>query len=75
MIILALLNKLFRDMNLKHKKEILKNVLTKNFTNYLEYNSDFIYILLMIFQQLIDNKILNISVLKNIRLNYNKYFE
>lgn len=54
MICLVVLSKLFVNMNMKFKKEILKSIFAENFTKYLEYNSNFIYLLLSLLSRLKD---------------------
>ena len=70
-----ILSKLFYDMNLKHKKLVLKEVFASQFYNYFRMNTHFIYLLFSLMKRLSDPKIINVTVLKNFRLNYNIFFE
>lgn len=74
-IVVVVLNKLFKDMNMRHKKEILKIVFTQNFSVFFNLEPHFIYLLFTLLKKLKDPKIINITVLKNFRLNYNLFFE
>lgn len=62
-------------MNMKHKKEILKDVFANNFSNFFNLEPSFIYLFFTLLKKLKDPKVLNITVLKNFRLNYHLFFE
>ena len=62
-------------MNMKFKKEILKNVFAENFAIYFNNEPHFIYLLFTLLKKLKDPKIINITVLKNFRLNFHLFFE
>lgn len=74
-IVVVVLNKLFKDMNMKYKKEILKEVFANNFANYFQFEPHFIYLMFTLLKKLKDPKIINITLLKNFRLNYHLFFE
>jgi len=74
-IVILVLNKLFYDMNLKHKKLVLKEVFASNFAIYFKFNPHFIYLLFSLMKRLSDPKIINITVIKNFRLNFHLFFE
>lgn len=74
-IVVLLLSRLFYDMNMKFKKTVLKEVFAQNFAQIYDLEPHFIFLLFSLMKKLSDPKIINITVLKNFRLNYNLFFE
>ena len=74
LIQVAILSKLFDDMNMKHKKEIIKEVFSLNFIQYFKSEPNFIFLLLNFISKIKDEKVINITLLKHLRANYGEFF-
>lgn len=75
LIQVAVLSKLFEDMNMKYKKEVIKEVFALNFMQYYKLEPNFIFLLFIFLSKIKDEKIINITFLKNLRQNYQEFFK
>lgn len=74
-IMLTLVNKLFLDMNMKFKKEIIKKLFTGDFNTFYKMNPNIIYLLFTLLRKIKDVKVINVTFLKNMKKNYQDFFE
>lgn len=74
-IMLTLVNKLFLDMNMKFKKEIIKKLFTSEFNTFYKINPNIIYLLFTLLRKIKDVKVINVTFLKNMKKNYSDFFE
>lgn len=74
LIQIAVLSRLFDDMNMKYKKEIIKQVFALNFVEYYKSEPNFIFLLFNFISKIKDEKVINITLLKNLKANFSEFF-
>ncbi len=61
-------------MNMKHKKEIIKQVFAVNFVEYYKFEPNFVFLLFNFVSKIKDEKVINITFLKNVKDNFSECF-
>ncbi len=62
-------------MNMKNKKEVIKQIFAANFTEYYKSEPNFVYLMFVLLAQIKDEKLIGVTLLKNLRLNYQEFFK
>lgn len=72
-IILCVL-KIFLNVNFKNKKEIIKKFLKEKYLEYYTKHSAFVYLLVGLLKKISDLKVINITILKALRSQFEAFF-
>ncbi len=74
-ILIVILDKLFAEMNMKFKKEIIRGIFTTKFLFYYKQDCNFIYLLFSFLRKIKDVKVINITILKSLRASFGEFFQ